>query len=80
MNPDFLISEKHTSDGVVYIVLPTHISALNWLFARVTETERRKMSAHLVGDRFAQFKQQAAASDMSFHHSFSAGVEPGQIQ
>jgi hypothetical protein len=80
MRPDFIISEKHTAEGSVYIVLPTHISALNWLFARVTAAERRQMSAHLVGDRFAQFKQEAAASDMSFHHSFSAAAEPEQIQ
>jgi hypothetical protein len=75
VSPDFIISEKHTSEGVVYVVLPTHITALNWLFAHVEASERRKMSAHLVGDRFAQFKSDAALADLSFKHHFSEGAQ-----
>jgi hypothetical protein len=80
MTPDFIISEKHTAAGTVYIVLPTHLTALNWLFARVEASERRSMSAHLVGDSFTKFKSDAALADMSFRHSFSAGLEPGKVQ
>ena len=80
MNPDFLIAEKHTADGVVYVVLPTHISAQNWLFARCDASEKRNLSAHLSDARFQQFKSDVALADMSFRHSFSAGVEPGKVQ
>jgi hypothetical protein len=80
MNPDFIISEKHTANGSIYIVLPTHITALNWLFARVTATERRQMSAHLDEGRFAQFKSDAAVSKLIFTHSFSAGLAPEKVQ
>jgi hypothetical protein len=80
MTPDFLISEKHTVAGIVYVVLPMHISALNWLFARVEASERRSMSAHLNAERFAHFKSEAALADMSFKHSFSQEVGPGKVQ
>jgi hypothetical protein len=80
MNPDFIISEKHTADGAVYIVLPTHISALNWLFARVTASERRQMSAHLDEGRYAQFQSDAAIAKLTFKHSSAAGLAPEKVQ
>ena len=80
MNPDFIISEKHTAEGVVYVVVPTNITALNWLFAHVEAGERREMSARLVGDRLAHFKSEAALGDLSFTHLFSKHAEPGKVQ
>jgi hypothetical protein len=80
MTPDFLIAEKNTADGIVYVVLPTHLSAQNWLFARCEPSERRPLSAHLNHARFQQFKSDAAVADLSFRHSFSAGAESGKVQ
>jgi hypothetical protein len=65
MKPDFIIAEKHTADGSVFIVLPTNTMALTWLFARVTATERRQLSAHLDEGRYAQFKSDAAISNLT---------------
>lgn len=80
MNPDFIISEKHTAAGSVYIVLPTHTSAMNWLFAYATGTERRKVSAHLDEGRYAQFRSDATLANLSFKHFFSAARAPEQVQ
>jgi hypothetical protein len=65
MKPDFIIAEKHTAAGSVFIVLPTNTMALTWLFARVTATERRQLSAHLDEGRYAQFKSDAAISNLT---------------
>lgn len=80
MNPDFIISEKHTAKGSVFIVLPTHITAQNWLFARVTKEERRQVCAHLDEGRLAQLKSDAALANLQFKHYFSAGLAPEQVQ
>jgi hypothetical protein len=80
MKPDFIIAEKHTAAGSVFIVLPTHITALNWMFAHVEASERKKMSAHLVESRFAQFKSDAVLASMTLTHSFSAGLAPEKVQ
>lgn len=66
MRPDFIISEKLTAAGTVYIVLPTHVAALNWMFAHVTKDERRNMSAHLSHDRCQQLIADAAIEGMAF--------------
>jgi hypothetical protein len=75
MNPDFIISEKHTANGSIYIVLPTHITAQNWLFARVDASERRSLSAHLVHARYVQLQSDAALANLTFKHPFSAGEQ-----
>ena len=80
MNPDFIISEKHTAAGSVFIVLPTHVTALNWLFAHVTAVERRQLSAHLDEGRYAQFQSDAAVAKLTFKHSSVAGLAPEKIQ
>jgi hypothetical protein len=66
MRPDFIITQKPTLAGMVYIVLPTHTGALSWMFAHVEATERKQMSAHLSDARLALFKSDAAVACMTF--------------
>lgn len=66
MRPDFIIRQKPEQDGMVYIVVPTHTGAQNWMFAHVEPTERRTMSAHLSDARLAQFKSDAGVEHMTF--------------
>jgi hypothetical protein len=66
MRPDFIITVKGAHDALVYIVLPTHVPALNWMFAHVDASERRGMSAHLGLERFTQFKAEVRDASMTF--------------
>jgi len=78
MRPDFIISQQPAQGGTVYIVLPTHTGALNWMFAHVEATERRSMSAHLSDARLAQFRSDAGIENFTFTDSFSLGLAPGK--
>jgi hypothetical protein len=60
MRPDFIITQKQSSDGPISIVLPAHTAALNWMFAHVDATARRGMSAHLGREKLAHFKSEVA--------------------
>lgn len=73
MRPDFIISQRPSASGMVYIVVPTHTGAQNWMFAHVEPTERRTMSAHLSESRLAVFKGDAGVESMTF-------AEPGSPQ
>jgi hypothetical protein len=75
MRPDFIITQQPTPGGMVYIVLPTHTGALNWMFAHVEATERRSMSAHLSDARLAQFKSDAEMEKFTFADSSSLRKE-----
>jgi hypothetical protein len=75
MRPDFIITQQPAPGGTVYIVLPTHTGALNWMFAHVEATERRSMSAHLSDARLAQFKGDAGVEKFTFADSHSLKKE-----
>lgn len=66
MRPDFIISQKPSARGMIFIVVPTHTGALNWMFAHVEATERRISTAHLSDARLAQFKNDAGVACMTF--------------
>lgn len=77
MRPDFIITHKPAAEGLLYIVLPTHVGALNWMFAHVEASERRQMSAHLVDSRLAQFKSDAALESLTFSEPTSSPQPAG---
>ena len=66
MRPDFIIAQKPSAAGMVFIVVPTHTGALNWMFAHVEAIERRNTCAHLTDSRLAQFKSDAGVACMTF--------------
>jgi|GEM_PF-5661303 hypothetical protein len=78
MRPDFIITVKGAHEDMVYIVLPTHTTALNWMFAHVQESERRNMSAHLGHESFMQFKSDMRAAGMSLSQPSSPQPAGGE--
>jgi len=66
MRPDFIISQRLNAAGPIFIIVPTHTGALNWMFAHVEASERRSTTAHLVDARLAQFKSDAALASYTF--------------
>ena len=65
MRPDFIIHQRSTGEGLIYVITPTHTRALNWMFAHVQATERRQICAHLTCDRLAEFRSDAAIAAMT---------------
>jgi hypothetical protein len=78
VNPDFIITVKGAHADLVYIVLPTHVGALNWMFAHVEPGERRSMSAHLDLERFMQFEVDVRDAAMTFSQPSSPQPAGGE--